>query len=706
VAFNPGTALNAAHVDRFFMCDFPGSVRSFAVKPAGAGFGVVDDRQFLGELWPTDCKFGPDGALYVSDWVQGWGKPEKGRIFRVHDPSAVSDTAAQLAAPMSGREIKDLHALLSHADLRVRQAAQFELVASKKADVLTAVAQSGTGLSRLHGIWGLGQLGAAGPLRELLKDRDAEVRAQSAKVLGDLRDGVALLPLLDDPSPRVRFFAALSLGKCRLIDAREPLIRMLRDNEDQDAFLRHAGVAALVWIGDFDGMLRLAKDSSKAVRLAAVLGLRRLGRVEVKYFLRDDEPSIVLEAARAIHDAPIDAAQHDLAELLKTRDLPVRVAVRAVNAAFRAGRIDLLLPYMADVDGPEELRIQALDSLADWIWPNGRDRVVGLWRPVPPRPLPDDLEAVLRRLIRDTQPEGVRVHALRAWGELELPSAPEIEETLAATSSPSTVRVEALRTMSKSKDPGTKAAITSALEDPDPGLREEGVKLLVRLRLPDTTPLLEKLATAKGALAVRQAAVASLGDCADADAGLARLLDQGKDLPAGLFLELLEAAGKRPGLKDRRDRLLQALPPNAELLEGGDVKAGREIFFERLDVACARCHTIKDKGGVVGPPLTKVGVERTREQILESILFPNKVIVQGYGQVMLRMAGDAIEVGRVEKETESELVLLLGDGTRRTLSKVDIRARKEGLSAMPDDVSKPLSRRELRDLVAFLASPQ
>jgi quinoprotein glucose dehydrogenase len=146
------------------------------------------------------------------------------------------------------------------------------------------------------------------------------------------------------------------------------------------------------------------------------------------------------------------------------------------------------------------------------------------------------------------------------------------------------------------------------------------------------------------------------------------------------------------------------MAPNAELLDGGDAKAGKEVFFERLDVACARCHTVKDKGGVVGPPLAKVGAERTREQILESILFPNKVIVQGYGQVMLAMKSDAIEVGRIEKETETELRLIQGDGSRKTLLKSEIRARKESLSAMPDDISKPLSRRDLRDLVAYLAS--
>jgi quinoprotein glucose dehydrogenase len=437
--------------------------------------------------------------------------------------------------------------------------------------------------------------------------------------------------------------------------------------------------------------------------MAALLALRRMRSSELRRYLRDGDPAIALEAARAIHDVPIDEAMEDLAQLLKIKPLPERVAVRAINAAFRTARADLLIPYILDADAPEALRVQALDSLADWIWPNGRDRVLGLWRPLKPRPIPDDLSSVFLKLIGDAQPVEVRVHALRAWGELELPASAEIGAVF-SSGAPSAVRVEALRALAKTKDKDAKAAITAAIDDKDAGVREEAVKLLVRLKLPDTAPLLEKLALEKGSLAVRQAALASLGDVPDGDPALSRLLDQWKELPAGLHLELLEAAGKRARLKDRLETVHQAMAPNAELLEGGDAKAGKDVFFERLDVACARCHTVKDKGGVVGPPLAKVGAERTREQILESILFPNKVIVQGYGQVMLAMKSDAIEVGRIEKETETEIKLILGDGSRKTLLKSEIRARKESLSAMPDDISKPLSRRDLRDLVAYLSS--
>ena len=706
VACYPGTGLTDACRGRFFMCDFPGSVRSFAVRPKGAGFEVVDDQTFLSELWPTDCKFAPDGSLLVSDWVQGWAKPEKGRIFKVSKtvPGEL-DTARLLAEGMKGRGIKDLHDLLYHKDYRVRLEAQFELVERKEVFVLGAVAACGEGLSQLHAIWGLGQLRDGVHLAAIRNWPDAEVRAQVARVQGDLGMADGMISGLLDESPRVRFFSAMALGKAKAKDAVGPLLAMLRANNDQDGMLRHAGVFALASIGDGPALRAASTDASAAVRMASLLALRRLGSSEVKRFLQDAEPSIVLEAARAIHDVPIDAAMEDLATLLDQTGLPERVAVRAVNAALRAGRSDLLVRY-ARSQAPEATRIQALDALADWVWPQSRDRVLGAWRPLLPRPVPDDLVGVFRELCGEAEPESIRIHSLRAWGDLTLEPSTLLSDLL-SKGSPA-VRVEALRTMARTKDPRAREAITAAIDDPDAGLREEAVKLLVQLRLPDTAGLLEKLARSPGPLAVRQASIVSLGDWngAEADAAVVRLLEESKGLPAGLHLELIEAAGKRraPGIPEKLARFESERTPNSDLLDGGDAKSGRDIFFERLDVSCVRCHTVKDKGGVVGPPLTKVGADRTKEQILESIQFPNKVIVQGYAQLMLALKNDTVEVGRVEKETDSEIHLILGDGTKKTVAKSDVRARKDGLSAMPEDISKALSRRDLRNLVAFLSS--
>src|SRR5204862_4619685 len=115
-----------------------------------------------------------------------------------------------------------------------------------------------------------------------------------------------LIQLLRDPVPRVRFFAATSLGKLGRREALPPVFTMLRQNADADPYLRHAGVMALTWIGDTDALVRAAKDNSPAVRMAVRLALRRFERAEIALFLQDPAPAIVLEAARAINDVPIN----------------------------------------------------------------------------------------------------------------------------------------------------------------------------------------------------------------------------------------------------------------------------------------------------------------------------------------------------------------------------------------------------------------
>jgi quinoprotein glucose dehydrogenase len=487
---------------------------------------------------------------------------------------------------------------------------------------------------------------------------------------------------------------------------------MLRENDDRDPFLRHAGVVALSRIGDLGALVEASKDPRKAVRLAALVALRRLERKEVEIFLQDSDPAMILEAARAIHDVPIPAAFPALVRLLERPGLSDRVYVRAANAAFRQGDLGPLLPFVRNV-APPELRAWVLEGLAEWEHPPGRDRVLGHWRALPSRTLDETsrerLGSMLLAEITAEEDDRARVLAIRAWGALRLGKENNIvRDCFKDPRHSSAVRVEALRAMGEVKDPETTLAVKAGLEDQDPAVREEAVRLLVRLRLPDTAGLLERLAKEKGALGVRQAAVASLGDWEgrEADAVAARLLDLWSDLPGGLHLELLEAAAKRSSaeVKDRLSRIEVSRVPTREMLEGGDPQAGREIFFDRLDVSCARCHAVKDKGGTVGPPLTLVGRDRTRDQILESILFPNREIVPGYGQTLLQMSDGAIEAGRIEKETDGEIQLILADGSRKTVAKSRVTARKAGLSAMPEDVSKALTKREIRDLVAYLSS--
>ena len=425
VAYFPGTGLPARFQDHFFLVDFRGAavnsgIHTFTLKPKGAYFDLIQPEHFIWGVLATDVKFGVDGGAYLTDWVQGWELTGKGRIYRVHDPATdrdplVLETKKILAEGMKSRSFKDLTRLLAHPDIRIRQEAQFELADRGTAAIepLAGVARkSSHQLARLHAIWGLGQILARLPsirsapfpfapqeengrdrtpqngLLTLLTDSDPEVRAQSAKVLGEQRLLEAynsLLPLLRDAAPRVRFFAALALGKLGRREALPAVFDLLRENSDRDPYLRHGGVMALTWIADVDGLLVATHDKSASVRMSVLLAMRRLHRAELTVFLKDPEPALVLEAARAINDEPINGGMSDLAALINSslvsasargaptardQDFNFPLLRRVLNANFHLGTTEsanALTSFAARADASETMRVEALEELADWL---------------------------------------------------------------------------------------------------------------------------------------------------------------------------------------------------------------------------------------------------------------------------------------------------------------------------------------------------
>ena len=704
VTYHPGVAaIPERYKNHFFMCDYPGGIYAFEMKPKGASFEMVGLEKFLWDLQTPDAEFGPDGAMYVADWVGMWDKVDKGRIWKLADPERLKDPAVLevkklIAEGMKGRGVDELSALLAHADQRVRQEAQFELATRKETAALAKRTEAAhPQLARIHAIWGLGQIKAKEPLLPLLGDADAEIRAQAAKTLGGLKTVLAydrFVAMLKDESPRVRFFAAMGLGKIGKRDAIGPVIEFLRANNNEDRMLQHAGIMALTGFEDLEGIQKAGKDSSPAVRMAALVALRKLKRPEVAAFLEDADPALVLEAARAIYDTPIAEAFPALAAVKKA---PARALLRVVNAAFRLGRAEQLGTLASDASVPSEVRIEALKILAEWEQPSGRDRLMGLWRPIPARPKEEAALAIRSRIgaiLREGPPE-VAAEAARVAAALQLEgTATLVREWLRDPKTPGSARASALRVLGELQDPAISQELALALEDKDEVVVREAVRLVAVVKPADGASKLEAIVSGNGPVSVRQAAIASLA-ALGADGPLAALLDRGVAAP--LQLDLAEAAGKRPGLKN------QAAGLQPSLLEGGDAEAGRRIFFERSDVQCVRCHQVGDQGGQVGPPLTKIAEQKTREYLLESMVTPNKTIAEGWGQTAVQLQSDEVEVGRVAKETTDWLMLVLPDGKQKALPKAQIKARKAALSAMPEDIVKQLSKRDLRDLVAFLA---
>ena len=355
--FNPGTALNAAYKNYFFLAQFPvQKITAFRAKPKGASFEMSNEHVFHFGLMASAMNFGPDGAMYIADWDGKWQPNEKGAIHRLDDPELSNSPLRReveqlLREGFQHRQPDELVTLLGHADQRIRQRAQGALAAGAAGDRLLKVARSVEmpELARIHALWGLVEMKADG-LDSLgtklpFGDKNPEIRAQAAKVAGDLRlpNAVSSISQLiaNAEFPRVQFHAAIAAGKIKAPSLTPLLVSLLEGNNNREPFLRHAGVMGLVGCASESVLVKLKEHASTAVRSGAVNALRRLGSVGVAEFLADHDLEVLREAVRAIHDDfSIPEALPRLAKLLNSSNISNDDAVmrRVLNANLRLGR--------------------------------------------------------------------------------------------------------------------------------------------------------------------------------------------------------------------------------------------------------------------------------------------------------------------------------------------------------------------------------
>jgi quinoprotein glucose dehydrogenase len=500
---------------------------------------------------------------------------------------------------------------------------------------------------------------------------------------------------------------------------------MLRANADRDVHLRHAAVMGLAGTREPEKLAAAAQDSSAAVRMGILLAWRRLESPGLAVFLEDREPRLVLEAARAIHDVPIAAALPRLARLPLERGVEEALARRVLNANFRLGggeNAAAVARAAGAEELPEAVRVEALQELADWARPSGRDRVLGAWRPLAPRgaeAAAAALQPPLPRILA-AAPNAVRAAAVETAARLSMRSAGEdLHRILASGREPGAdsqgVRAAALRALESLGDARLLEAARAAAFDGEPDVRREGQRLLARLSPAEAIPALES-ALERGTTFERQGALAALADLREPAAGaiLSRWMDSllAGTAPAELQLDILEAAARQGSaeLAEKAAKHESAKPGDdpvaeyREALAGGDARKGKVLFHEKAQVSCQRCHRAESIGGEVGPNLAGIGAREKRDYLLESLVAPNAKIARGFDTVVLATRTGEVYTGVLKEEDEARVKLLSPEGTLLTVEKDALAARAGGVSAMPEDVRKFLTKREIRDLVEYLAS--
>lgn len=751
----PGLGLPERYADHFFLCDYAymrgrSGIWSFALRPRGAGFELVDRHPFAWSLLATDFDFSWDGRMFATIFDQ-IGLSQQIESY-THAPSQDDPRIERLAelarGAMDERSTPELVALLDFADQRIRLRAQYALASRRALDPLVEVARDEQRalLPRLHAVWALGQIGADG-LQSLAPDglewartAPAELRAQLARVAGDA-GALWLAPdlrawLAGTEEPRVHFFAAQALGALGDRASTEPLVALLRGNADRDVFLRHAAVWALHRIGDLESVWSQRSDRSRSVRLAVLLVLRHAGDARIAHFLADPDEQLVVEAARAIYDGPIDAAMPALAAMaggLEPAAESDRQTARALHRRVIGANVRLrsavgaraLARYVRDESQLASLRSLALEALGSYTSPPPRDLTMGFHRPLAPVD-PEMLAAVFREQGRALIASSLGARALEiasGIGSLPLSDA----ELLALVRDPTNAvgeRVSALaalgdRLAAEGVGPEAQKAVEIALGAEAPEIRRAGRDLLLVVDPETGLESLLAVVEAGPTSLERKHAWTRLGGIEDSRArdALREGLDSWESgaLDEDVALELLLAARAQGGpLAERATRLLSPGSGSAServaqrrwALAGGEPAAGERIFQTSGD--CQRCHGGGGHGAGAGPDLLGVA-SKGAAHVLESLVAPDAQIAEGFGSIVVTRRDGTTVAGLLLAADDRAVVIDAGvdagvdpgKGEPVVVAADDIASRTLPTTSMPP-MGLVLPPRALRDVVAYV----
>jgi putative membrane-bound dehydrogenase-like protein len=699
------------------------------LMPAG---GRVESFASLGDtkplFRPTGMAVGPDGAIWTGGWgsTYGWnGDKTEGRVFRIAaegGPSLAAAVAKLAARPaLETRSVADVAVDCDSPIVAMRVAAQDELLqrasgsdsqaaaARREIAVLAAAAikEPGREARQTWLLWTLGRIAAddaagdaffaglvesnAAAISE--SNRIQAVRILAHRVAGRSADARTLPPCviarLTDRSPRVRFAAMLAAASVADRAAVPAIIDAAASETDR--LVHYAAWATLRDLMLIDELRGLLADGRAGVRLAAVLALLDLGRLDgpaVVSLSKDADERVSQTATTWL--ANTGFGLDDPAAVLATIK---RLDNRHVDYRLRLALLQKLEGKAIDGGVRADLEKMYIDQY----------RSAGMNdEEVVPQEKSQEIAAVLWAVKPD------RRVAETAW-ELLGHGWPMLADSVAAGYSK--LGAEGL------------AVLAEKIPMADAARRDRGVEALAGYAaagrgLAASEPLVAGLAAAwdknpqpafRGKVlaclaaidpAFWQAAPAArsraekllLAAAADPDP---RLLDRVPSVASILGVPTPKLAEPRPPTK--ADAVLGRL-------KDADPARGARLFADARGANCAACHRAGDHGvGGIGPELSDIGLRAAPAAIAESILQPSATIIEGYRVSALVLDDGRSLTGLVLDDTPDTVRVIDGEGRSTSVRKDAIEERAvQQVSLMPAGYDRTLTPEELADLVAFL----
>jgi putative membrane-bound dehydrogenase-like protein len=680
----------------FLVCDVVGNlVHRDLIVPDGPIFRAsrAPDEQtheFLASrdpaFRPVALETGPDGALYLLDMQREViehpdyipakvrekqdlrAGQDRGRIYRIAPKGNRQRTPVNLGGASESELVRQLGEENQWRRLTAQRLLVERRATGATASLRTVGARNPKALARLHALWTLDGLGSlrVEDVRRGLTDthpgiRENALRLAEPRLPTHAALGEAVLALMRDSQPRVRFVAAQVAGSL--------------------PHSRTVGSLAEVWLRD------LAFPWTRRAVLSSL----------PPEFTADFARLILESPAIKSGLAPSPAALQELADLLGAR------------AQLPGSDLSALIDRLA-TGFPEPVRRPIWDGLAAGLGRSGAKPVLteaatnrltelfrdlsanemsALWGLTRALGLPENVhqtEALVLARAGATNAERPVESRLSAVSLLGLGAAPTVIEPLLAlldAREPAPLQQAALAQLRQFREPAVGLGLIARWRSLGPAIRPAALAVLLERRA-FHAPLLDALET--DAITVGE---------------LNLDLEQRRRLLQGGPAEIRQRAARLMGDEEYSTRKTRVTEWLAKLPPQGDPQRGRGVFEE----ACSRCHASGQLGRRVGPDLTGI-THRSVEDLLSNILDPNMALNPGFIAYTVETVDGEVLTGLLQGETPDAITLLLANEQRVSFPRKSVlKLESSGRSLMPEGLEVGRSPQDLRDVIAFLQSP-
>jgi putative heme-binding domain-containing protein len=748
--------------ESLFTCDWTtGTLHRHPITRFEATF-VAKQETFEKVARATDFDVDGNSRLFLSDWRGGGfsylgnGKPKSKKVMKdgkeVEEPIYYPNGTVQL---ITAKDVKpnvyvdvtklsdaDLVKQLSSKSAVQRLETQRQIIDRNKAELgepVLAIARSGSEhlYSRVAAIFTYKQLlGAKANAGLVALAKDAAVREFALRALADRTTQLEGVPVqlfvdaLNDADPRVRLQALIGLQRLGAKEAAPAILAAAAKwpadesklGEGEHYRLPHTAIAALARLGNakaciaaladpaqrfvafralqgihtdeaVDGLLALSLSGDDEARFGAVTTLARLYHVEKPWNYKDwwstrpDDRGPyftpdVWSATPRIHKG-IEAAYAKLPGKLRMASLEILAKNRIAITDLKLEGLDPLRLAMAsqtlrpaDVVLLTEAAIQgkltwkekidcfkalrpidiAQGDKGDPYFPN-RLKILGAW--AKDAAAPGEAIQMVNEFIYDSE-RFKQVGKLRALAD-------------GADDATSTILWKALFNV-----------LNSPLSKPD---QKKQVQNLVNKNPRDLGFF---------------HAITDLGLT-----GFDKQLEEGMKGDNVIQIKAAQAAldsGKKAlARKGKKIAQLDLAEVSKAVLKGrGNVKQGQQLYTKQ---GCVACHAIDLTAEQKGPYLGASGAKFPREYLVESVLYPNKVVAQGFQTVQFDLKDGGVQMGFVTGEADGVVTLRNIAGQVFKIKRADVKAEKHlPQSMMPEGLAAGLTVEELTSLIEYLGT--